>query len=70
MHIDKCRSASRNRSKTTITLQCCTLCTKSFPSKLALNGHMNYHSIRGEIVSERSLKRGENKKINNSLKIK
>lgn len=31
----------------------CHLCTRSFINQTSLNGHMRYHSIRGEIISKR-----------------
>lgn len=38
------------------TLFQCHLCTKSFVNKSSLNGHMRFHSLRGEIVSRRKFK--------------
>lgn len=34
----------------------CHLCSKTFINKSSLNGHMRYHSLRGEIISKKSLK--------------
>lgn len=31
----------------------CKLCTRTFINRTALNGHMRYHSLRGEIISKR-----------------
>lgn len=44
----------------------CKLCIRTFVSKTALNGHMRYHSLRGEIISKR--KNAMNNKILNSQK--
>lgn len=33
--------------------KCCHLCLKSFCNQSALNGHMKYHSMRGEIISKK-----------------
>lgn len=47
---------------------CCHLCFKSFRSQAALNGHMKYHSVRGEISKKQKTKIG-NKKTNVSVMI-
>lgn len=35
----------------------CDLCFKTYINKTALNGHMRYHSLRGDIISKRTLKK-------------
>lgn len=36
------------------TPYCCTLCSRSFVSQCSLNGHMNYHKIRGELTNKKT----------------
>jgi len=45
---------------------CCKLCHRKFMNQTALNGHMRYHSLRGEIISKR--KNALNNKKSNSQK--
>lgn len=44
----------------------CHLCTKTFINKTSLNGHMRYHSLRGEIISKKTLKKQKFKNISKS----
>jgi len=48
-------------SKTHKRPNCCKLCHKKFMNQTALNGHMRYHSLRGEIISKRKNTLNNNK---------
>jgi len=68
LHQSNCTKSSDSSSN--INKQCCQICIRSFPNQIALNGHMRYHSLRGDIISKRSLRKKSYNKTNNRLKTK
>lgn len=61
IHQNICTSIPDFNSTIDDTLIQCHLCTKSFINKTSLNGHMRFHSLRGEIVSRRKIKPNRSK---------
>lgn len=47
------------KKNTSDELHNCKLCSRSFFNQTALNGHLRYHSLRGDIISKRTLKKNK-----------
>lgn len=67
-HQNICKKNTRDDN-----LHNCKLCSRSFFNQTALNGHLRYHSLRGDIISKRTLKKNRKHKlmgdsVNNSSK--
>lgn len=59
-HKNKCTEISNvNVNKSYL----CDLCTRGFKSRSALSGHMRFHSLRGHMISKRSLRGKKRKKL-------
>lgn len=50
-HQNICKNNPGNKTKT--KMYHCNLCPRAYKNQTSLNGHIKYHSIRGEIISKR-----------------